>query len=63
MPPRLCILVALPPEARIGRIFRDESGQVVAKLRDFVRDYPPDDAAEEILEQITDFVEDHPVIK
>jgi hypothetical protein len=47
----------------IEMIFRDPSGKVVAKLRNFVRDYPPEDAAEEMLEQLTDFVEDHPIIK
>ncbi|MBI2214486.1 MAG: serine/threonine protein kinase [Acidobacteria bacterium] len=52
-----------PTGLGIEMIFRDPSGRVVAKLRNFVRDYPPDDAAEEMLEQLTDFVEDHPVIK
>ena len=47
----------------IEMIFRDRSGRVVAKLRNFVKDYPPEEAAEEMLEQLTDFVEDHPVIK
>jgi hypothetical protein len=47
----------------IEMIFIDTNGQVVAKLRNFVRDYPPDAAAEEMLEQLTDFVEDHQVIK
>lgn len=47
----------------IEMIFRDPSGKVIAKLRNFVRDYPPDDAAEEMLEQLTDFVEDHQIVK
>ncbi len=47
----------------IEMIFRDSSGQVIAKLRNFVRDYPPEEAAEEMLEQLTDFVEDHQVVK
>ncbi|MGK2857652.1 MAG: serine/threonine protein kinase [Thermoanaerobaculia bacterium] len=47
----------------IEMIFRDSSGQVIAKLRNFVRDYPPEEAAEEMLEQLTDFVEDHQIVK
>jgi len=47
----------------IEMIFRNSNGEVVAKLRNFVRDQPPEDAANEMLEQLTDFVEDHPVIK
>jgi serine/threonine-protein kinase len=47
----------------IEMIFRNSDGQVVAKLRNFVREQPPEDAANDMLEQLTDFVEDHLVIK
>lgn len=47
----------------IEMIFRDSSGQVIAKLRNFVRGETPENAAEEMLEQVTDFVEDHQIVK
>ena len=44
----------------IEMIFRDSSGRVVAKMRHLIRG-KPGNAAEEMVEAVTDFVEDHPV--
>lgn len=52
------------PDAVIGieMIFRDSSGRVVAKLRHAIREDSAADAAEEMVEAVTDFIEDHEVV-
>jgi serine/threonine protein kinase len=45
----------------VEMVFRDSSGSVVAELRHRIIENSPEDAAEEMVEAITDFVEDHRV--
>lgn len=47
----------------VEAVFRDSSGKVVAKLRHLIRENSPEDAAEEMVEAIGDFVEDHEVFR
>jgi serine/threonine-protein kinase len=43
----------------IEMVFRDSAGKVVAELRHRIIENSPEDAAQEMVEAITDFVEDH----
>lgn len=47
----------------IEMVFRDASGRVVAKLRDHHPEGSAEDAAEEIVGAVTDFVEDHTIFE
>ena len=47
----------------VEAVFRDGSGNVVAKLRHAIRENSPEDAMEEMIEAIGDFVEDHDVFQ
>jgi len=47
----------------VEAVFRDGSGAIVAKARHLIRENSPEDAMEEMVEAIGDFVEDHDVFQ
>ena len=45
----------------IEMVFRDSSGKIIAELRHRIYESSPEAAAEEMVEAVTDFIEDHRV--